>query len=412
MPTTGGSPSSIRIGSGRRRIDLEQLRIAHPGLDVLEIDRHAVFGEHQPDEPRGGIEPVLQKPWHIRSFSWLSCWPCKLGEPRQIRLEAARRTAGVPLSRRSDERRSRSFCAADPRRSSKGLPNSCRSRRPATCCWSEHFLGFNSPGRVFEVLIQLGAILAIVVVYFQRLLGDCRRRHCRQARGLALHPRGAARLAPGRPRRGAAARFHQGCIYESPIDHLRHADRRRHRPALCRPAAADAEIHRHLRLSAAALPLYRAVPDAGAGARRVALRRHHRRLAAARHRQALGRRIHLLHRPADHGRGLRLRSLQEPRCSSRSELGLDIAVGFAAAFVVAFVRRALPARFRRRATASRPSPTGASSSAPSGSGACCCSSSRAVAGWAVRFRPSGGRTGRSCGSATDSSAAPRPSASA
>jgi undecaprenyl-diphosphatase len=34
-----------------------------------------------------------------------------------------------------------------------------------------HFLGFQSPGRVFEVLIQLGAILAILVVYFQRLLG-------------------------------------------------------------------------------------------------------------------------------------------------------------------------------------------------------------------------------------------------
>src|SRR5690606_7358389 len=33
-----------------------------------------------------------------------------------------------------------------------------------------HFLGFNSPGRTFEVLIQLGAILAIVAVYFQRLL--------------------------------------------------------------------------------------------------------------------------------------------------------------------------------------------------------------------------------------------------
>jgi undecaprenyl-diphosphatase len=32
-----------------------------------------------------------------------------------------------------------------------------------------HFLGFNSPGRTFEVLIQLGAILAIVAVYFQRL---------------------------------------------------------------------------------------------------------------------------------------------------------------------------------------------------------------------------------------------------
>lgn len=31
-----------------------------------------------------------------------------------------------------------------------------------------HFLGFESQGKVFEVLIQLGAILAILVVYFQR----------------------------------------------------------------------------------------------------------------------------------------------------------------------------------------------------------------------------------------------------
>jgi undecaprenyl-diphosphatase len=33
-----------------------------------------------------------------------------------------------------------------------------------------HFLGFDSPGKTFEVLIQLGAILAIVFVYFQHLL--------------------------------------------------------------------------------------------------------------------------------------------------------------------------------------------------------------------------------------------------
>lgn len=38
----------------------------------------------------------------------------------------------------------------------------------------EHFLGFSSPGRVFEVLIQLGAILAIVAVYSQRLVGIAR----------------------------------------------------------------------------------------------------------------------------------------------------------------------------------------------------------------------------------------------
>ncbi|QCI65563.1 undecaprenyl-diphosphate phosphatase [Phreatobacter stygius] len=34
-----------------------------------------------------------------------------------------------------------------------------------------HFLGFLSTGKTFEVLIQLGAILAILLVYFTRLLG-------------------------------------------------------------------------------------------------------------------------------------------------------------------------------------------------------------------------------------------------
>ncbi len=33
-----------------------------------------------------------------------------------------------------------------------------------------HFLGFSSPGNTFEVLIQLGAVLAIVTVYFNRLV--------------------------------------------------------------------------------------------------------------------------------------------------------------------------------------------------------------------------------------------------
>jgi undecaprenyl-diphosphatase len=32
-----------------------------------------------------------------------------------------------------------------------------------------HFMGFHSPGKTFEVLIQLGAILAILVVYFRKL---------------------------------------------------------------------------------------------------------------------------------------------------------------------------------------------------------------------------------------------------
>ena len=35
-----------------------------------------------------------------------------------------------------------------------------------------HFLGFKSTGKAFEILIQLGAILAILTVYFGRLLAD------------------------------------------------------------------------------------------------------------------------------------------------------------------------------------------------------------------------------------------------
>lgn len=33
-----------------------------------------------------------------------------------------------------------------------------------------YFFGFESKGRTFEVLVQLGAISAILVVYFRRLL--------------------------------------------------------------------------------------------------------------------------------------------------------------------------------------------------------------------------------------------------
>ncbi len=37
-----------------------------------------------------------------------------------------------------------------------------------------HFLGFNSPGRTFEVVIQLGAVLAVLTVYAARLWGVLR----------------------------------------------------------------------------------------------------------------------------------------------------------------------------------------------------------------------------------------------
>ncbi|MFO1142387.1 MAG: undecaprenyl-diphosphate phosphatase [Amaricoccus sp.] len=51
-----------------------------------------------------------------------------------------------------------------------------------------HFLGFQSTGKAFEVLIQLGAILAILTVYFHRLVAI--------ARALPVDP-GARRFVAG-----------------------------------------------------------------------------------------------------------------------------------------------------------------------------------------------------------------------
>jgi hypothetical protein len=64
------------------RVHFEQRGLAQPGFDVLEVDRHPVLGEHQPGEPGSGVEPVLQKAWHVLVSI--------LGARRQIGLEAAR----------------------------------------------------------------------------------------------------------------------------------------------------------------------------------------------------------------------------------------------------------------------------------------------------------------------------------
>jgi undecaprenyl-diphosphatase len=81
----------------------------------------------------------------------------------------------------------------------------------------EHFLGFDSPGRVFEVLIQLGAILAIVVIYFWRLLGIAR--DAIQRKRYALRFLGCVLLA-SLPAGIAGVLLHdfiKTVIYESPI---------------------------------------------------------------------------------------------------------------------------------------------------------------------------------------------------
>ena len=62
-----------------------------------------------------------------------------------------------------------------------------------------HFIGFNSTGKTFEVLIQLGAILAILSVYFMRLINlaaalpsSARARRCRRFSAEARSQRNAS----------------------------------------------------------------------------------------------------------------------------------------------------------------------------------------------------------------------------
>ena len=70
-----------------------------------------------------------------------------------------------------------------------------------------YFLGFHRR-KTFEVLIQLGAILAILSVYFHKLCGSCSR--FRMIRARAVSSWRSAGVPAGRRDRRAGARVHQG----------------------------------------------------------------------------------------------------------------------------------------------------------------------------------------------------------
>jgi undecaprenyl-diphosphatase len=80
-----------------------------------------------------------------------------------------------------------------------------------------HFLGFNSPGRTFEVLIQLGAILAIVVVYFHRLLQIARDALARKPGALRFVLGVALASFPAAVAGVLLHDFIKGVIYETPV---------------------------------------------------------------------------------------------------------------------------------------------------------------------------------------------------
>lgn len=60
-----------------------------------------------------------------------------------------------------------------------------------------HFLGFKSPGNTFAVLIQLGAILAILLVYFQKLACIDRRGDADKCQGAPFCAGGSRRFPAG-----------------------------------------------------------------------------------------------------------------------------------------------------------------------------------------------------------------------
>jgi undecaprenyl-diphosphatase len=80
-----------------------------------------------------------------------------------------------------------------------------------------HFLGFDSPGRTFEVLIQLGAILAIVAVYFHRLLQIARDALARKPGALRFVLGVALASFPAAVAGVLLHDFIKGVIYETPV---------------------------------------------------------------------------------------------------------------------------------------------------------------------------------------------------
>ena len=138
----------------------------------------------------------------------------------------------------------------------------------------DDLLGFQGPpGRLFEVVIQLGAILAICVVYFQRLLNivvslpsSPEARRFVLAILLAFLP--AAVI-------GVLAHGFIKSVLFSPYVVMYRPDRRRHRDPVDRAQPAPPPAFRGGGLLATAGARHRPDPDAGDGTGRLAFRRHH-----------------------------------------------------------------------------------------------------------------------------------------
>ena len=170
----------------------------------------------------------------------------------------------------------------------------------------QRFFGFADEefGKTFAILIQFGAILALLSIYFVRLwqlaIGFFTNTESRRfVFGVLLSFLPAAIVG------ATGARLHQGRAVQRLAD-LLHADRRRCGAALDRLARSQAALHRRHHVHDA--DVFHDRPDAVRvdDPRRVAVRRDHRRRDAARRRPPLGRGILVLAGDADHGGRVRL----------------------------------------------------------------------------------------------------------
>ena len=104
-----------------------------------------------------------------------------------------------------------------------------------------HFLGFHSTGKAFEILIQLGAILAILSVYFRRLwqmLVDLPRDRVTRHFVLGI----LVAFLPAAVIGALAHGFIKTVLFEIAEADLHHADHRRPGPAVGGSLQAEAAL--------------------------------------------------------------------------------------------------------------------------------------------------------------------------
>ena len=175
---------------------------------------------------------------------------------------------------------------------------------------TEHFLGVYTPGKTFEVLIQLGAILAILSVYSVKLTRIALAISLRSARA-PLRASVLLAFLPAAVIGALAHDFIKTVLFETPMLICRHADRRRRRAGLRRPHDACARYHDAMDYRprcAFKIGLFQClaiVPGVSRSGSTIV------GANAARRRQAVGSGVLVFSRHADHGGRFRLRSLQE-----------------------------------------------------------------------------------------------------